>query len=143
MAQLHRPLTEQIVVTDIRSAEMINMRPMLFCRQKSIGRVFQHLRAADVGHDDLLRQRLMQPDDRLSGALRIRADHDPVGMKRILDGRTLPEKFRQRDTVEPFDSPAADQILTRSFVPTGTVLFTAMILYPFIACAISTAAWSI
>src|SRR5262249_6612016 len=70
------------------------------CGQERVRRVLDHLRRWHVDDDHRPLQRRVELEQRHGHLLRGRADHDAVGTQRVLDGRSLAQKFGIGDDVE-------------------------------------------
>ena len=75
---------------------------MNFKRQKGIGCIFNRFRRAafDKQHIGFAFKRLIKLFDNRLSLLRISSDNNPVGMKEIMYGKTLAQKFRQRHNIK-------------------------------------------
>ena len=68
--------------------------------QESIGCVFDHLGRAQVGHDDAGAQRQMQLRDLFGRNRAVAAQHDPVRIHEVIEGRALAGELGATDHVE-------------------------------------------
>ena len=66
-------------------------------RQEGIRCQLDHLGRGDIGPDDLGVERRVQRGDPLDRVVAVSADHDPVRLHEVADGRSLGEELRIRD----------------------------------------------